>query len=340
MERLLRVFEIPLLINKETNMKKILSIIIICALSLSIAACTADEYTPVRSGEETTAVSETTEEAPEEVTPQSGEWLSTKNFSIFVFDGWEHDFDEPEEPVLRNLTIYHEDDYYSAIIIEVMSIRELSEVEGFDFTTDSTQEEIFEALYEYFEDEFNFYDESELEYIKINGVDALKIINNYIALGDESIVYYVLIDKVNIYVIMVGSDNEERLADMNAMLQTFTLNPDAIEVESYMSGYSEARLNADAKNIYNEIAAIITEMEARGEELIKENFVLISDGTKWEGGSIGYIIADRLNERLPPWNQATVYVAIDESGWVTSVIYDENGNIATYPLVGDCPSQD
>jgi hypothetical protein len=193
----------------EKDMKRTIPIILSAILSLSLTAC-----------------GDTDNKSPRTFTnPEpsfAGELIETANFSIWKKEGWRH---EIEGFLDGSIYIINSENYRTRLNVATLplsTVKALSELRETptEIPENATDREILEIFKSFAsEGEHN----SEPEIVRVNGIDAVKYT---VTISDFSSVEYIIIDDVNYYSVTLYEPGEF-LADMEEMLQTFTLNPDA-----------------------------------------------------------------------------------------------------------------
>jgi hypothetical protein len=265
---------------------KTITILLIFALSFGIIAC--QETDPSNVGEPSATTTADTSSEPTEPTPEQfeGTLAETDNFSIKLLDKWD----------------FVNDDYFGYAVnftgyaFAVIHIEEypLSHRIG-DFPSGISRKEKLEfQAFRIAED--NEHADVTTELITVNGEYALKVTMLHDGF-DEPYVYYEIIDDLNFYRFSFARHDDRFLGEMEAMLHTFTMKPDAREAEipdwdSFPDGEMEAR------KIYDVITGALAYMEERDLPTPQYDLELMSDESGWSGTSFETII-EFLDEKLP-----------------------------------------
>jgi hypothetical protein len=296
-------------------MKNFLCSALIFALMLT-AACggnPAEDLSAITSenhGQPTPA--EATESAPDETAPFPGVLAETRNFSVWVKDGWEHNAGEDELRI------------YSHTLSESMAIMALplsAMIYGNDALENATRKETLEFISEILAEDLGEL-VTEVSNVRLGEHDAVEIT----AIGR----FYIIVDDVNFYSISVTID-EVFNTDIAAMLQTFTLNPNAVEV--VFISPEQAIVDATAKNIHLVVNNAVSSMDSMNIATPKDiSLELESIGNGWSSEIIGFdTIIDFLNRELPDViGNASVFFHSD--GHISMVFFTNESNIiGRYP---------
>jgi len=205
-------------------MKKILAIVLTLALILSIAACQEGGHAPT---------------AP----PFKGELVETQNFSFWVKDGWEYKFSSVSGSNETTIEIRNDDsdndsnDDSKYINISHRPLAFLNEI-GAKLNDSPSQSDVYEFMRKnHLENHQNENTSFEFEDVKINDVNALKTIltvTHELDFPHETysltFINHYIADKVNYYTISYTLEDfsADNIEEINQMLQTFTLNPNAV----------------------------------------------------------------------------------------------------------------
>jgi hypothetical protein len=336
-------------------MKKILALVLAgCLLAGLVTGC--EETLPVGSGDMNGTISNAIEDEATVHEPTDGEWLEKPNFSIWIFDGWKYE-EEGSYSLSISTNEPHQGQFggyvYDTLTINTTGRSMLFDM-GLELSDNPDSVEILAELRRSLEEEADSSSEGdrrwqhEAEEVRLNGVDALRVEQKYSdgAGDDYEYVMYLIVDHVNLYSIYYSKRNSDVDAKFERVIQTFTLNPDATEVEmpdfaAPSSGHAVA--NVSAQMVYTIVSMWLDTAQSLEKDLSEfEQKVVVftrsvgTDESFWaagEGATPNVIdIAADLNHYFS-YNDPVEVTVYFEDGQVVWVVFKDGGRfVGEYPL--------